>query len=235
MANGVLVKVSYTFSKAMNTDTIGSGSSLGSLMFYDAANMGRNRAVASFDRPQNFRVAWLAELPFGAGKHWARSGVGRYVLGGWQVNGIFSAHTGTPFTVTASGASLNAPGQTQTADQIKPTVAKLGGIGSGSPYYDPTAFAPVTAVRYGNTGRNILRGPGLVNADVSLFRNFRVKERWGIQLRGEAYNVSNTPHFSSPAANVSSGGFMTITSTLSRSNNTEGGERQFRVAMKISF
>jgi hypothetical protein len=55
------------------------------------------------------------------------------------------------------------------------------------------------------------------------------------KLRGEAYNISNMPHFSSPAANVSSGGFMTITSTLSRSNNTEGGERQFRVAMKISF
>jgi hypothetical protein len=197
--------------------------------------VGRNRALASFDRPQNFRVAWLAELPFGAGKHWAQSGVGRKVLGGWQVNGIFSVYSGTPFSVTASGASLNAPGETQTADQIASTVAYLGGIGSSSPYFAPTAFAPVTQVRYGNTGRNILRGPGLVNADMSLFRNFLVKERFGIQIRAESYNVSNTPHFSNPAANVSSGGFMTITSALSRSNNVEGGERQFRLAMKINF
>ena len=231
IANGVQVKFSYTFSKSINNVD----NSLGSLMFYDAADVQRNRALASFDRPQNFRVAWLAELPFGEGKHWVQSGIGRKVLGGWQVNGIFSAYSGTPFSVTASASSLNAPGESQTADQIKATVAKLGGIGSSSPYFDPTAFAPVTQVRFGNTGRDILRGPGLVNADVSLFRNFRVKERWGIQVRGESYNVSNTPHFSNPAANVSSGGFMTITSALSRSNNVEGGERQFRLAMKISF
>jgi hypothetical protein len=231
IADGVQVKVSYTFSKTINTVDNG----LGTLMFYDGPDVGRNRALASFDRPQNLRVAWLAELPFGAGKHWAQSGVGRKMLGGWQVNGIFSAYSGTPFSVTASGASLNAPGETQTADQIMPTVTKLGGIGSSSPYYDPKAFAPVTAVRFGNTGRNILRGPGLVNADVSLFRNFQVKERWGIQLRAECYNVSNSPHFNNPAANVSAGGFMTITSALSRSNNVEGGERQFRLAMRISF
>ena len=56
-----------------------------------------------------------------------------------------------------------------------------------------------------------------------------------MQLRGESYNVSNTPHFNNPSANVSSGGFMTITSALSRANNVEGGERQFRVALKVSF
>ena len=122
------------------------------------------------------------------------------ILGGWQVNGIFSAYSGTPFTVTASSSSLNAPGQSQTADQIKPVVTKLGGIGSSSPYYDPTAFAPVTQVRYGTTGRNILRGPGLVNVDASLFRNFRIPSAGQAQLRGESYNVSNTPHFNNPSA-----------------------------------
>jgi len=230
-SNGLQVKASYTFSKAIdNVDN-----ELGSLLFYDAGNFARNRALAGFDRTHNFRFAWVAELPFGAGKRWAQGGVRRKVLGGWEVNGIFSAYSGTPFTVSASGASLNAPGQSQTADQVKPTVTKLGGIGSTSPYYDPAAFAAVTQVRYGNTGRNILRGPGLVNLDASLFRNFHVTERCIVQLRGESYNVSNTPHFSNPSANISSGGFLTITSALSRSNNVEGGERQFRVALKISF
>jgi hypothetical protein len=231
LSSSLQVKASYTFSRTINNVD----NELGPLMFYDAANFSRNRALATFDRPQNFRFAWVAELPFGSGKRWAQSGFAGKILGGWELNGIFSAYSGTPFNVTASGASLNAPGETQTADQIKPVVTKLGGIGATSPYYDPTAFAAVTQVRYGNTGRNILRGPGLVNLDASLFRNFRVRERWNIQLRGESYNVSNTPHFSNPSGNISSGGFLAITSALSRANNVEGGERQFRLALKISF
>ena len=231
LARGLLVKISYTYSKAIDIVD----QELGGLLFYDPANFARNRALAGFDRPQNFRVGWLAELPFGAGKQFLQSGVGAKVLGGWQVNGIFSAYSGTPFTVAASSASLNAPGESQTADQVKATVAKLGGIGASSPYYDPTAFAAVTQVRYGTSGRNILRGPGLVNVDASLFRNFRISERWAAQLRGECYNLSNTPHFSNPSANVSSGGFFAITSALSRANNVEGGERQFRVALRVSF
>ena len=231
IANGMQVKASYTFSKTMNNVD----NELGTLMFYDAANFHRNRARASFDRPQNFRVAWISELPFGAGKRWLQGGPAGKILGGWEFNGIFSAYSGTPFTVSASSASLNAPGESQTADQIKPVVAKLGGIGATSPYYDPAAFAAVTQVRYGNTGRNILRGPGLVNVDASLFRNFRMRERAIVQLRGECYNLSNTAHFSNPSANISSGGFLSITSALSRANNVEGGERQFRLALKISF
>jgi hypothetical protein len=231
ISRGLFVKVSYTFSKAI--DNVDNG--LGSLMFYDPANFARNRALASFDRTHNLRAAWVAELPFGAGKPWAQTGVARKVLGGWQVNGIFSAYSGTPFTVSASSSSLNAPGESQTADQINPVVAKLGGIGPSSPYYDPTAFIPVTAVRYGNTGRNILRGPGLVNADLAMSRSFRIVERYTVQFRAESYNFTNTPQFNNPNASVSSGGFMTITSAKSRANNVEGGERQFRVALKISF
>ncbi|HEY3838711.1 MAG TPA: TonB-dependent receptor [Bryobacteraceae bacterium] len=230
LARGLQVTVAYTYSKSIdNVDN-----ELGNLLFYNVA-FARNRAAAGYDRTQNLRMAWLADLPFGAGKQWAQSGVAAKLLGGWQVNGIFSAYSGLPFTVTASGASLSAPDQTQTADQVKQSVTKLGGIGAGSPYYDPTAFAAVTQVRFGTSGRNLLRGPGLVNLDAALFRNFRFRERLNFQLRAESYNLSNTPHFSNPSANVSSGGFLTITSALSRANNVEGGERQFRFALRISF
>ncbi len=230
LTQGLMVTVAYTYSKAIdNLDN-----ELQSFLFY-GAGFARNRAVAGFDRTQNLRLAWLADLPFGAGKRWAQSGFGRKLLGGWQVNGIFSAYSGLPFTVTASGASLNAPDQTQTADQVKLAVTKLGGVGANSPYYDPTAFAAVTGVRFGTSGRDTLFGPGLVNVDAALFRNFKLKERLNFQLRAESYNLTNTPHFSNPSANVSSGGFMTITSALSRANNVEGGERQFRFALRISF
>ena len=103
----------------------------------------RNRAAAGFDRTQNLQMGWLYELPFGKGKMLAKSGVAAAVLGGWQVNGIMSAYTGTPFTVGAPGSSLNAPNNTQTADQVNPTVARLGNVGPGQLYYDPTAFAAV--------------------------------------------------------------------------------------------
>jgi hypothetical protein len=230
-SGGTLVKVSYTFSKAINlTD-----GTTGSLLFNYPDYVGRNRALAGYDRTSNLRVAWVASLPFGPGKRWGHGRVGGLILGGWQVNGIFSAYSGTPFTVSAAATSLNAPGNSQTADQVKSEVIRLGGVGAASPYFDPTAFAAVTQVRFGTSGRNILRGPGLVNLDGALFRNFNVTERTKFQFRFEAYNLSNTPHFNNPSSNVSTGGFLTITSAMSRSNNVEGGERQLRFALRISF
>src|SRR5207244_28018 len=91
--------------------------------------------------------------------------------------------------VGTAATSVNAPGNTQTADQVLPAVAILGGHGLGQPYFDPLAFAPVTAVRFGNAGRNILRGPGSFNLDASLFRNFRMTERYMLQFRAEIFGA----------------------------------------------
>ena len=76
----------------------------------------------------------------------------------------------------ADDTSLNLPGSVQTADQVK-DAQKLGGVGRDTPYYDPTAFAEVTAARFGNTGYNILRGPGLFNWDFGLTREFAMSGR----------------------------------------------------------
>ena len=128
---------------------------------------------------------------------------------------------------------------TQTADQILHTVAVLGGHGVGQPYFDPNAFAPVNDVRFGNTGRNILRGPGVFNLDGSLFRTFKMTERFSMQFRAECFGVTNTPQFANPGATASSltrnvdgsikalNGFGEITSAT--------GERQFRFALKMTF
>jgi hypothetical protein len=99
---------------------------------------------------------------------------------------------------------------------------------------------PVTAVRFGNSGRNILRGPGLTNLDASIFRDFPISERFKLQFRAEAFNVSNTPAFNNPGATVSAatrnaageitnlGGYTEVTSALLT-------ERQFRFALKLMF
>ena len=138
-------------------------------------------------------------------------------------------YSGSPFTVSAAAASLNAPANTQTADQVTPEVAKLGGIGIGNPWFDTTAFRSVTTARFGTTGRNILRGPGVVNVDAGIFRNIPLSERFRLQFRAEAFNLSNTPHFDNPAANVSNAtNFGTITSA-------QQDQRLIRFSLRVEF
>jgi len=242
-SGGVQFGLSYTWSKALgvcgvtNSDN---GPCVQALPYWD-----RNvNTVLGFDRTHNFQANGLWELPFGKGKRWVTQGFGGALLGGWQLNGLFSAYTGTPFSVGASGTSLNLPGSGQTADQVKPEVQKLGGVGRGQAYYDFTAFAQVTEPRFGNTKNNILRGPELVNVDLGLFRGFKVSERVTIQFRAEAFNATNTPHFSNPSNNISNlqrfpdgsfrGGVFEVTGV--NGVGREGiDERVFRFGLRIGF
>jgi hypothetical protein len=238
LAQGLLVKGAYTFSKAINMTDDDGWASLP--LFNWGPAVYRNRALAGFDRSHILQFAWVYELPFGNGRKYASSGLVSRLAEGWQVNGIFSAYSGTPFNVTASAASVNAPGNSQTADQVLPAVKKLGGIGPNVPFFDPLAFRAVTDVRFGNTGRNILRGPGVVNVNASLFRLFPLTERFKMEFRAEVHNFSNTPHFNNPAANASNmrlnpdgslaslGNFLSITAA-------QADERQFRLGLRLSF
>jgi hypothetical protein len=167
----------------------------------------------------------MADLPFGKNGSSALA----QVVKNWTVNGIASAFSGRPFTVTASGASLNAPGNTQTADQVAPA-KKLGGIGSGNPYYDPSSWAAVTQVRFGNSGRNSMRGPAQYNLDLSLFRRFPINGRWNLEARIEAFNVTNTPKFNNPNGDRGSTAFMVISST-----DANRPERQVRLGLRVTF
>ena len=168
------------------------------------------------------------------------------LAGGWQLNGLIAAYSGTPFTVSASGTSLNAPGNSQRANLVKSNVAILGGTGPNQSYFDPLAFAPVTTPTFGTAGFDSVRGPGAFNFDAGLFREFAVSDRWRVQFRGEALNATNTPHFANPGANVSNlvlnndgsirslGGYTVITSTTGVGR--EGvDERMFRLGLRITF
>jgi len=170
-------------------------------------------------------------LPFGKGKKWATGSAGSAILGGWQVSGLLTMYTGGPFSVTAPGRSLNAPANGQTADQIKPEVEI---IGSRTQWFDTSAYRAVTEARFGTSGWDQLRGPGLINLDLSVSRAFQLTERIGLQLRGEAFNVSNTPHFANPQSDVSSSQFGM--STGIRNVGREGlDERLFRLSLRLSF
>jgi hypothetical protein len=225
----------YTFSKAINYgDNDDSGLTWAWVPMY-----ARNKALAGFDRTHNFQAYTNWELPFGRGKKWATQGLGAAVIGGWQLNALLSRTSGTPFNVASSGTSVNAPGNTQTADQVLSSVAILGGHGPGNPYFDPNAFAAVTSVRFGTSGRDIIRGPGLFNTDLSLFRDFSVTERFKLQFRAEAFNFTNTPQFGNPGATVTSATRNADGSIKAYNGYTEittaSNERQLRFALRLSF
>jgi hypothetical protein len=187
----------------------------------------RNRSTAGFDRTQVFQLGWVYELPIGKGKPFVNSGMMAQVIGGWQFSGIEACYTGTPFTVGADGTSLNAPDQAQTADQVLMNVQKIGGIGPGAVYYNPNAFAPVTRVGFGNSGLNVLRAPGVWNTNVTVSRNFAIKERAKLQVQAEFYNLPNTSHFSGPDSFVNDSTFMQVTSSF--------GERNIRFGAHLTF
>lgn len=204
-----------------------------------------NRAVQNFDRPQNLQLTAMWELPFGKGKPYLSNGFGAKAAGGWQVSPIASFMSGLPFSVGASGSSLNMPGSTQRANQVKPNVQILGNIGSAASYFDPLAFAPVTTATFGNAGFNSLRGPGVVNTDLAIQREFPITERFKAQFRFEAFNLLNTPHFALPSTNVSNmvlnadgtiknlGGYSTITNVQNLGRDFD--ERHIQFDLKITF
>src|SRR5258708_24856455 len=160
-------------------------------------------------------------------------GAGALLAGGWELDTAFSAYAGLPFSAYADATSLNAPQNAQIADQLVTTISKPGGIGTGQPYYDRAAFQNVSQPRFGTSSLNSLRGPGMFNCDLGLFRSFKVSERFNLQFRAEAFNFTNTPHFENPGQsnsnnNVTNSGFMYITTALP-------DQRNIRLGLRLGF
>jgi hypothetical protein len=228
LVQGVLASVAYTYSKSLDQAT--DDDSVPS--FNAAAYLYRNYAVSDFDRRHNLEAAVVADLPFGAGKAFLnRGGPLSAIVGGWRINAIVSSFTGLPFTPIASATSLNAPFNTQVANQVKSQVQTLHGIGKFSPYFDTSAFAPVTTATFGNAGRNSLRGPGHSELDLGISRLFSIADKVHLEIRGEGFNVTNTPFFALPGNNVSNSSFGLITSTFGSSSDN----RVLRFTGKVAF
>ena len=223
----------YTFSK--NLGIAGNVNSDGSPRIHLPQYFHLNYGVTDLHIPHNFQFTSIYELPFGRGKKFASGGgfLGQ-LLGGWQVNGLLSAMSGQPFSVTAPGTDLNSPGNGQRADLLKPEIQKIGGVGPGQKWYDPTAFGQVRQARFGTAPWNVLPSPGIINLDMGIFRRFQIGERFNVQFRGEAFNVTNTPHFNAPVSDVANSRFMEITSV--RGIGREGiDERMFRFGLRLGW
>jgi Carboxypeptidase regulatory-like domain len=243
------VGVVYTWSKSIDLED---DEEINSILWPYPTYFSRNKAVAGFDRTNNFETYWLYQLPFGKGQRWATHGVASAIAGGWTFSGVLSALSGTPFTVTDSGAgtsNLNAPGNTQTVNIAAPIDITHGrpdqnpsncALGNTScSYFNPASFARVTTpATLGDAGRDIIRGPGYFDLDGSLFRNFKITERITFQFEADAFSLTNTPHFGNPTSDFNNANFGKVTSTLAVSNASlggSGGERQWWFGGKIIF
>jgi Carboxypeptidase regulatory-like domain len=240
-SHGLSLTSAFTWGKALGYI---SGDD-GGLTFF--INWRRNYAPLDFDRAYNFEQSFTYELPFGRGHQMLNSGVGAAVFGGWKISGIISVLSGLPFTVTANGGTLNTPGTQQTAT-LTGGFRKLGGIGSGKPWFDPTVFSqpsgctgqsPCMNPGLGNTGRNQFRGPGYLQNNFSIFKRFTLYRESGLEFRLDVFQLTNTPQFGQPnGSGVTSSSFGTITGTLGSgqgSVNGIGGGRSLQGSLRFSF
>ncbi len=236
-SGGFLMTTAYTWGKALGYSTED-----GELQWY--INPQRNYSRLNFDRTHNFVQSYVYELPFGKNKRWLRSGIGRWVLGDWQVNGLLTLTTGRPMNFN-SGVSLNAPGNGDNTPDITGPVKILHGVagpGGSALWFDTSNFSrPLDSdgrtPHFGNMGRNAIDGPSLRNLDLSLFRKFQITERWKSELRFESFNFTNTPAYNNPNLALTNANFGKISGTLTGVDTTFGtnGPRVIQLGMKITF
>jgi hypothetical protein len=219
VGSGFFLTTAYTFSKGLNyaEDTDNLATSI---------NVQLNKARQSDSRTHVFTQSYMWALPFGKGKRWAQSGVANWVAGGWQIQGLFSALSGSWFSPSVSGI-LNAPGNADRPNFIKPVVY-LGKTGPGEQFFEAGSFAVPAQNTFGNAGRNIIQGPGVGNFDAALHRSFKIRERWEATLRVESFNFTNTAHYSNPNGNAQSPQFGQI-------NGADQDQRQFQFGVTVRF
>jgi hypothetical protein len=230
---GVEYQVAYTWQKGMS-DSIGyygDGGQAGSQSAYwqNLYNQRSEWAPTYFNVKQNLVGSVVYELPFGRkkkfGSNW--NPAMDALIGGWQMGGIYTAHTGFPLTIKMSGDPSGTGARSFRANVIG-TPNDPHNIGPGVLFLDPSAYSAPTAGTFGNAGNGIVPGPGMSRFDFSLSKKFAISEKRYFELKGEAFNLTNTPIFSSPAS-------QTITSSLFGQIRSSQGERNIELAAKFYF
>src|SRR5262249_51479041 len=218
-SKGMTVLVSYTYGHSI--DGGGNNNDSNDPVPQDARNVRAQKGNSNFDIRHRFVASGLYQLPLGKS-----SGAPGRLARGWQLSGIFSAQTGQPFTVTSS------TDPTGTATTARPNRLRDGSLPSDqrsiNRWFDLTAFAPTGCICFGDSGRNILRGPGLMSLDFGVSRTFSIAERYRIEFRAESFNLMNHPNFGIPnmaVGNQQAGIISTVVSP----------ERQNQLAVKLRF
>jgi hypothetical protein len=222
-AHGFGFRFAYTLSKA--TDNAGeqlfSGGSPSFLQ--DATNRDSWEGPADEDTRHRMAANWILDVPVGEGRRWVTSGAAAKIFGGFTFSGIVTGRTGRPFTVTQSSNNV---GNLMTG--LPNRIGNGEGAKTVDSWFDTTAFQVVPSGTFGNSGRNILRGPGLFNVDTAVHRRFAIGGERAIEVRWEVFNLFNATELGLPDSNISNSTRGTIT-------RLAGDPRVMQFALRLVF
>ncbi|HLV94249.1 MAG TPA: carboxypeptidase regulatory-like domain-containing protein [Candidatus Acidoferrales bacterium] len=224
-SNGLSLLANYTFSKYLATAPDFRSPMDESVLPQNSFDLAAEKGPAC-DVRHRIAISSVYDIPAYRRIDWVRM-----LTQNWQFATIYQFETGMPFTISVFGDTANA-GTILGENPIRAnyTGQPIYGPGthSSAEWFNPAAFAAPPAYTFGNAGRNSLYGPSLQTLDVSLAREFRVSEKLGLQIRGEAFNSLNQVNLGTPNRYVNEPQFGTDTMTM-----TPG--RQMQLSARLSF
>jgi hypothetical protein len=230
-SRGISFLAGYTFSKSIDNANGYWQYNGGATKPQDSFNYGKaERGLSIFDSHHRFVLSYSLDLPVGKGKRFLANSnrILMSALGGWQLSGVSSASSGRPFTPIISVNRAN----TANAGELRPNRLGSGELSgdqrSVNRWFDPKAFSLPAPFTYGNSGRNILIGPGLVNFDFALVKSFAITEKVRLYFRGEAFNLLNKANFGLPNRSVDLAQAGVISGTFAP-------PRQLQLALRLAF
>jgi hypothetical protein len=222
---GITVNVNYTWSKALDYESLDRNASLPQ----NPLNLAPEYGPADFDHRHVFFATFLAEIPLPG-----KSGLVSKFTQGWQVNGIFRYLSGDVLTVNP-GVDTVLNGDASGTERVNMLGSPVlsAGPAFNQLYLNTASFVKAPLGAFGNEGRNAFNGPGNWNFDASFFKMTRVTERTRLEYRFEAFNALNHPQFGDPSTTLSSGTFGKITTVATASTAT--GARVLQMGLKVIF
>jgi hypothetical protein len=225
----------YTFSKAIDDSSAGANSfittSLSSGIPQELDNLKAERSISANDATHRMVLATIVEFPVGRGR-WIGREMNRIldaVVGGWAASTILTFQTGTPISIVDGDGALADGTQRPnvTCPQVSSGISYHQAAATGASVFNANCFAFPGDQVAGNAPRYFsnLRSDGIHNTDLSLSKEFAIREGMKLQVRGEFFNFTNTPRFNIPGTTFNSGGFGQVTSTLGSPRTTQFGIR----------
>jgi outer membrane receptor protein involved in Fe transport len=230
-SDGVMFGVSYSLGKAVDDGSTDVGQTdFQSTLPQDNDDPKAERGLANFDVRHNLSAHFSANLPWGENL----SGVGKALLAGWQVNGIASVASGSPFTVLVGFDNANVRSRTfSQRPSLVPGASNNPVLGGPDLYFDPLAFQLAEPGFLGDVGRNTVIAPGLALLDMSLVKSFAMGGERRMEFRIEGFNILNRANFGRPSAQVFDAGGRV--GDAGRITNTTTAARQVQLGLKFLF
>jgi hypothetical protein len=228
--NGFLFGAQYMWSHSIDENSLGAGEST---TIQNAACRSCDRGNTNQDIRHTLTVNWVYQLPLKSEK----GGFVGHVFGGWQFSGLMQARTGRPLTISVTRSTADLPDGNNSAQRadIVPGVSPYPANKTPDQWLNLAAFAVPARGTWGNSGRNILRGPNLFQVDLALQKSIPIGEQRNIQFRWEAFNAFNRENLANPNTNISSGvAFGRITGPLNLGYGT-GTARQMQFMLRVNF